>query len=345
MMKPTMHNTLIPMACSIAFLQAWSPASHAAEPALRVEPLVSVHHSERSADGLYQLGKHHQGAHKIEEAIEAYQAALAIDASHVDARNGLAAAYSAQRRFDAALEELRTALQAHGKLSYLHANLGYTHYLMEDYPAALAELGNAIALDPANARAFGNLALVHERMGASDKARFASLQGAAALSAPAAAAREATASITPQPAAPSAPAMLTASAVSADVLPPPAQAAAPLVQAEQQHETGFAIEIANGTPHPQRATEMAGTLRRLGFAVGASTELRPFTQQRTVILYRDGFLQQALALRRSFAVPPAVVNNTRTRKPSDSSAVRLVLGNSAASATVLASAGTAPLPR
>ena len=64
--------------------------------------------------------------------------------------------------------------------------------------------------------------------------------------------------------------------------------------------------------------------------------LTPYTQHRTVILYRDGFRNQAIELSRSFAVPPAIVNNTHTRLASDTSNVRLVLGKASAKAEVIA---------
>ena len=99
---------------------------------------------------------------------------------------------------------------------------------------------------------------------------------------------------------------------------------------------GITIEIANGTRDKALADGIATRLRDNGYAVSKIAPLMPYTQHRTVILYRDGFRNQALELSRSFAVPPAIVNNTHTRRASDTSNVRLVLGKASAKAVVIA---------
>ena len=86
---------------------------------------------------------------------------------------------------------------------------------------------------------------------------------------------------------------------------------------------------------PSTTSALTTRLRDNGFAVGKISPLMPYTQQRTVILYRDGYRNQAIELSRSFAVPPAIVNNTHTRPASDTSNVRLVLGKASVKAVVV----------
>ena len=301
---------LLSLLCA-SILQAYPCLGRAEQAALRIEPAVSIRHSDNSADGFYRLGRYHQGENRLDEAMDAYRVALAEDGEHIGARNALAAVFAAQSRFDEALAEFHTILQRHPDLAYVHNNLGYANFLKNDYPAALAEIGTAIALDPANARAFGNLALVHEKLGDGAKAR-------AALRRAAAAKPGGEAQLADAPPPQTSPALPSAAAT-----PKQPDQAKNILESPD-------IEIANGTPNAGFASAMSEALTRDGVIVSRITDLKPYTQHRTVILYRDGFYKQAVELSRRFAVPPAIVNNTHTRKPSDQSGVRLVLGKTAA---------------
>jgi tetratricopeptide (TPR) repeat protein len=337
---------LLPLACSVSVLQAVAPV-YAEEPAMRVEPVMSVRHSEPGIDVWYRIGRHHQDENRLDLAADAYRQVLAEDTGHADARNALATVYFLQNRVDEAIAEFRAVLQTHPRLSYVHNNLGYAYLLKTDYLKAIAELGNAIALQPGDARAFGNLALAYQRLGEADNTRTA-LRQQSESAAPAAA---------PNAVAPDAPAQAiqmakteqtgqteqTAQIAETGQMAETAQAAADLQppRSELAARDGIAIEIANGTRDEQLAQKIADELRQDGITVTRVTELKPYTQRRTVILYRDGFYKHALELSHSFSVPPALVNNTRTRDPSDKSNVRLVLGKSAVQAAAVASNGAA----
>ncbi|MEN3291498.1 MAG: hypothetical protein V7642_751 [Burkholderiales bacterium] len=328
------YAKLLPLVCGVSVLQACMSLAYAAPTTMSVEPVMVVRHSEPGIDTWYVLGRHHQRNNRLDRAAEAYRHVLAHDARHAAARNALATVYSMQGRFDEAVAEFQTVLRENPGLAYVHSNLGYAYYLKKDYPAAVATLGTALSLEPANTRAFGNLALAYGKIDATGS------PGSSAPRAPASALTQA-----PQEsgeadlAAPLAVEEVLAQSPDqqADAAPATEQVAPPA--STPILATGIAIEIANGTREAQLAERLSVELQREGVTVTRVTPLKPHTQRRTVILYRDGFRAQALELSRSFAAPPAVVNNTRTRKPHDKSNIRLVLGKSAAQATVVANAG------
>lgn len=92
---------------------------------------------------------------------------------------------------------------------------------------------------------------------------------------------------------------------------------------------GIVIEISNGTRDTGLGEFVADALRQEGATVTRVAGLKPYTQRRNVILYREGFHDQALAVSRRFTNPPVVVADTSTRSGSDRPNMRLVLGKSA----------------
>lgn len=383
----------VPLACALSTLAALSMAApaHAGnseqnevseQNELRIQPIVAIRHSDDSADSLYQLGRHHQQENRLDEAANAYRAALAKNENHLEARNGLATIYFAQKDMISAMAEFKTILQQQPALSHVRSNLGYAYMLEENYSAAMPELVQAIMLDPSNTRAFGNLTLAYERVGAivnNRRAQAVAEPAAEIVSAsafvPASASASAPASAPASAYAP-APELADASAGVAESAPaqtettvhahvpepalaPAAELAMETTLADQPPAgkaevgpmkdlqvaavsaaagaNGIVIEIANGTRDDALADRIASGLGGNGVVVSRTTALAPYTQQRTVILYRDGYRKQALQLSSMFAVPPAVVNNTRTRDAGDRSAVRLVLGKRSVLASIRSS--------
>ena len=341
-MKKT--KVLLPLVCGMSLLQGCQTMNPAQETAMRIEPVTAIRHAGHTADGLYQMGRIYQNEKRLDQAAEAYRSALVKDPEHVEARNALATVYAAQGKFDESVVEFQGVLHKSPALTHVYNNLGYTHFLKKDYTAAISDFGQAIALDPANTRAFANLALVHEQLGNSAKARAASQLASAFGRLPVPTPVLATASTPSVPAlprsegaAPEAAAPQSASSQTAELKAAEAKTAEAKISVQPAATSaGITVEIANGTRDDALAAGIAARLRDNGFAVSKISPLAPYTQHRTVILYRDGFRNQALELRRSFAVPPAIVNNTRTRRASDTSNVRLVLGKATAKAVVIA---------
>lgn len=93
--------------------------------------------------------------------------------------------------------------------------------------------------------------------------------------------------------------------------------------------TPMRMEISDGTGIDGFANEIILQLEKSGVTVSKTANMVVGTQRRTVILYRDGFEEEAQRLSKLFARPPAMVNNTRSRSASDASDVRLILGSAA----------------
>jgi Flp pilus assembly protein TadD len=343
-MKKT--RIMLPLACSVSILLGQAVPAHAQEQTLRVEPVMSVKHSEPGLEIWYKIGRFHQENKRLDLAIQAYRHVLDHEPDNVDARNALATVYSQQSRFDESVAEYEALLQANPKLSYVYNNLGYAYFLKADYLNAASAFGNAIAIEPRNRRAFGNLVLAYEHLGDVDPAvtpASSSLAQAEQLKEPEQSA-PVVASLAETPVPDTAQSADTATAT--PVLEPAviaqtveaAEAAAPAVAVPPALK-GIEIEIANGTPDAGLGEYLANAFRDEGATVTRVTGLEPYTQRRNVIQYRDGFYEQALALSRSFTNPPALVNYTHSGVPYVKPNVRLVLGKEALQSADVANAG------
>jgi tetratricopeptide (TPR) repeat protein len=127
-----------------------------------------------AADDSYLRGRNLYLARRYDEAIAAYEAALRIDGTHVNARNGLAIAYAERRDFTHAIpiwrELTRDATMASGPASgFLFANLGYAYLLDGDYDAAQVALEKACLLDPLSQRAWQYLGETLVKLGQEER--------------------------------------------------------------------------------------------------------------------------------------------------------------------------------
>ena len=129
-----------------------------------------------AADDSYLRGRNLYLARRYDEAIAAYEAALRIDGTHVNARNGLAIAYAERRDFAHAIpiwrELTRDATMASGPASgFLFANLGYAYLLSGDVDAAQVALEKACLLDPLSQRAWQYLGETLVKLGQEERGR------------------------------------------------------------------------------------------------------------------------------------------------------------------------------
>ena len=135
-MRPRIRLYSLPLLCSGVLLLACSsppPQPYAGPPA------------SPAADDSYLHGRNLYLARRYGDAIAAYQAALRVDARHVNARNGLAIAYAEQRDFARAIpiwrDLTRDVTMASGPASaFLFSNLGYAYLLSGDLDAAQVAL-------------------------------------------------------------------------------------------------------------------------------------------------------------------------------------------------------------
>ena len=129
-----------------------------------------------TADDSYLRGRNLYLARRYDAAIASYQAALRIDATHVNARNGLAIAYAEQRDFAHAIPIWRALTRdvtmASGPASaFLFSNLGYAYLLSGDADAAQVALEKACLLDPLNHRAWQYLGETLLKLGQEERGR------------------------------------------------------------------------------------------------------------------------------------------------------------------------------
>ena len=172
-------------AASIASLLLSSCASYqrtADSEAWGIKPVFNVRHSAETPESYYQLGRYYQGQRRYEQAMTAYQKALAIDSGFVEARNGLGVIYSLQGKHQEAKDKYKKVLTldpnsaaANNNLAWIIASekdgdlgealrlamlakqampdephiadtLGFVHLKRQSYPLAIAQF--QLALDP-----------------------------------------------------------------------------------------------------------------------------------------------------------------------------------------------------
>ncbi|WP_075794101.1 LytR C-terminal domain-containing protein [Massilia putida] len=166
-MRARIRLYTVPLLCSGVLLLACS------SPPPRLEAGPSAF---PAADDSYLRGRNLYLARRYDEAIAAYEAALRIDGTHVNARNGLAIAYAERRDFTHAIpiwrELTRDATMASGPASsFLFANLGYAYLLSGDVDAAQVALEKACLLDPLSQRAWQYLGETLVKLGQEERGR------------------------------------------------------------------------------------------------------------------------------------------------------------------------------
>jgi Flp pilus assembly protein TadD len=121
------------------------------EPALRASQVADVH---------VALGRTLEARGEADQAQAAYLKALKEDPARGDAWARLAVLYDRQGRFADSDEAYRKAQVFAGDSPALACNRGYSYYLQRRWTDAESHLRQAIALEPAHARAHNNLGLV-----------------------------------------------------------------------------------------------------------------------------------------------------------------------------------------
>jgi len=323
----------------------------AATAAWRVEPTAVAMPEHSTADAAYRAGRGHHGTLRYDRAIAAYRQALALDPSHVGARNGLGILLSSIGRHDEATQELKAAVAMAPHQAHLRNNLGYAHLLRGALADALRELEEAKRLEPSNHRVSENLQLVRKRLSAPVQPRVDPSAGTALPAGPAAPSekpvdvRRAESSIvqvapnvyemrepkpavqvTALPAVP--PALLVASlpAPADTAIVPAWPAAGKTAPSSPAAAENARLEVSNGNGLNGFARRIAGALARLGWANSRLTNQLPFRQAVTEVQYRDGHAAEAIRLAAGLKPGVVVIRNDALAPNVD---VRLVLGRDA----------------
>jgi superkiller protein 3 len=104
-------------------------------------------------------------AGRIDEALAAYQKAIALDAHYADPLSNLAVAYSLKGNLDKAIESLKGAINICPNYPEAYNNLGTLLLQKKSYDDALRALTIAIQLRPYYGKAYYNLARYYEERG------------------------------------------------------------------------------------------------------------------------------------------------------------------------------------
>ncbi|SEN88022.1 Tetratricopeptide repeat-containing protein [Nitrosospira multiformis] len=329
-----------------------------------IKPVMEVHHTIRSADAMYQLGRYYQARVNYAEAIATYEKVLQADPGHVEAHNGLGIAHCLQDRHELALQYFRKAIGMAPLAAHLHNNLGYAHLVHGQEAEAVSAFERALRLEPQNQRAHRNLAAAYIKTGLSDKAAALTRAGSESTAA------TPIAVTAPAPGTPAGAPAGTASAAISAISPPMAVAAgekqklscsvgARLVQVtpgvfefrmtETEAVAAIApgkiigrtptpqdsgrfsgqdirIEVSNGNGVPGMARQVSDFLQQNGFARPRLTDRQPYQQVLTEIHYRPGHSGVAEEISRLMPMGAPMVESYNLRKDIH---VRVMLGKDA----------------
>jgi hypothetical protein len=128
-----------------------------ASKAWKIEPVLDVSHTVQSAQSYYQLGRYYDGMRAWDKSIDAYRKAIAAEASHVEAHNGLAVALAQRGRYAESEAAFREAIALSPDSSHLRSNLGYVLLLAGKPQEAVRELRAAVKADKTDVTAIANL--------------------------------------------------------------------------------------------------------------------------------------------------------------------------------------------
>jgi tetratricopeptide (TPR) repeat protein len=312
-------------------------AANPKSPSLTLVPYSAVRHGDESALGYYTLGRYFHGARRLDQALQAYQQALALQPQDPRTLNALATLYAERGEYRKAIPLLRELAESSTDASHLYSNLGYAYYLNGEYGEAVAALEKATRLDPLNQRAANNLAAAQTKLGkagASNKLAAASRPESPPVpqSIPLVQHRQAAASVLPAAATPKANAATeirqlgpyiyqigSVSKAGATLMAsPPSQ---PLATAPAGKP--FRLVIANGNGIPGLANKVSQALANADMPAPRLVNLKPYQQAQTMIQYRNGYRGQALQLSRELLREPKLVLTANLQNNAD---VQLTLG-------------------
>lgn len=132
--------------------------------AMLVEPLLAILDAAGNARGKYELGRYYQGQDRFDDAIRAYEQALALDPGQAMAANNIGVIEARRGHYDQAIGRFRTALDSQPNDGLIHANLGYAYLMLARNGEALHEFDEALRLDPGNNRARANRQIALQRL-------------------------------------------------------------------------------------------------------------------------------------------------------------------------------------
>jgi protein O-mannosyl-transferase len=133
------------------------------------ENVIRINPGESSI-AFTNLGDAYHNAGRLEEALAAFNRAIAINPSHVNSQNGRATVFFKQGRLEEATAGFMTAIRIDPKYAIAHYNLGFALGQMGRTAEAMKEVQEALRLDPHYAQAYNNLGVLYGSQGRFEEA-------------------------------------------------------------------------------------------------------------------------------------------------------------------------------
>ncbi len=122
---------------------------------------AAVHFNPRNKSAWNNLGIYNAQINQYNEAIVAYQHAIALDSSNATPYNGIGNVYYVLNQYDAAMAAYWQAVALDPTLMAPYYGLGNVYYALNQYDAAMAAYWQAVALDPTDAMSQNGLGNVY----------------------------------------------------------------------------------------------------------------------------------------------------------------------------------------
>ncbi len=126
--------------------------------------------AQKEADLLVAKGSSLEKENDLDQAIASYQEAIKKDRRRTDAYRRLALLHDKQGRYEESAQYYERVLQQNPKDSQSLCDYGYSQYLRSNYKESEQLLRKSVKLDPRNARAHNNLAVLLTRTQRTDEA-------------------------------------------------------------------------------------------------------------------------------------------------------------------------------
>jgi type IV pilus biogenesis/stability protein PilW len=118
----------------------------------------------------FNLGVQFYNEREIPKAIQAYQRAIELDPSYIEAYNNLGIIYQELGDFENALKVYQKAIEINPRYEKAYNNLGILFYLQDRYEEALESFQKALAINPNNMESYINCGILFKKKGQWDKA-------------------------------------------------------------------------------------------------------------------------------------------------------------------------------
>ncbi len=112
---------------------------------------------QNRAEAYTHAGIEYSTINRYNDAVDAYQKALAIKPGLIEARSNLAGTYNILKEYDKAIEQASEAIKINDKFSEAYNNLAIAYYYKGNKQEAINVLEKAVAIDPNNTMAQNNL--------------------------------------------------------------------------------------------------------------------------------------------------------------------------------------------